>query len=213
MKQKELILLFTVIVAAALSFYIMGQESKDLNEIDSHVEHDHESTVQILNRGETKVTLKPGYDQIGRLQAKIPDGWKREQPASSMRIAQFQISGKDGGGELIVFSGIGGSVDANLERWYGQFKSETQQSVSETAVKSHDHINGMNVTFSYAYGTYMKSSMGMGGSTTEMPNYALTAAIVSAPDGPYYFKGTGSKSTMDAHKANFETFIQSIEAL
>ena len=59
----------------------------------------------------------------------------------------------------------------------------------------------------------MKSSMGMGGSTTEMPNYALTAAIVSAPDGPYYFKGTGSKSTMDAHKANFETFIQSIEAL
>jgi hypothetical protein len=71
----------------------------------------------------------------------------------------------------------------------------------------------MDVTFSYVEGTYLKSSMGMGGTKTEMPNYALMAAIVSTPDGLYYFKGTGPKSTMDSHKVNFEIFIRSIMPL
>ena len=213
MKQKELILLFTVIVAAALSFYIMGEETKEPEMGDEQAGQDHEPTVQIANRGETKVSLKPGFEQIGRLQAKVPPNWKREQPSSSMRIAQFVLPGNEGVGELVVFSGIGGSVDANLERWYGQFKSETQRSVSESAVKSHEHINKMDVTFSYAEGTYLKSSLGMGGSKTEMPGYALLAAIVATQDGPYYFKGTGPRSTMDSQKEPFQQFIRSIEKL
>jgi hypothetical protein len=55
--------------------------------------------------------------------------------------------------------------------------------------------------------------MGMGGQKTEMPNYALLAAIVSAPDGLYYFKGTGPKSIMDSQKELFQQFIRSIEKL
>jgi hypothetical protein len=71
----------------------------------------------------------------------------------------------------------------------------------------------MDVTFSYAEGTYLKSSLGMGGSKTEMPGYALLAAIVATQDGPYYFKGTGPKSTMDSQKEPFQQFIRSIEKL
>ena len=42
MKQKELILLFTVIVAAALSFYIMGEETKEPEMGDEQAGQDHE---------------------------------------------------------------------------------------------------------------------------------------------------------------------------
>lgn len=213
MNQKFLIIFSAMIVGGFLGIYIVGEEAKTLELVDPHAGHDHESKVQVANRGEIKVTLKPGYDQIGRLQAKIPSSWKRVQPSSSMRIAQFLIPGNDGAGELVVFSGIGGSVDANLERWYGQFKSELDMSVSESATIQQEQVNGFDITFSYANGTYLKSEGGMGGVTTEMPNYALTAAIVSAPDGPYYFKGTGPKFTMDFHKESFETFIRSIEEL
>ena len=203
MKPKIIIISFTVIVGTVLSFYIMGQESKGTNEIDS----------QIAQNPEPMVNLKPDYIQIGQLQAKLPKDWKQEQPSSSMRIAQFRFSGNDGDGELVIFSGIGGSIDANLNRWYGQFKSETANSVSESAVRSNSQIKDMDVTFSYIEGTYLKSSMGMGGSKKEMPNYALLAAIVATSDGLYYFKGTGPKSTMDSHKVKFETFIRSIESL
>jgi len=203
MKPKIIIISFTVIVGTILSFYIMVQESKGTNEFD----------LQVANRGETKVKLKPDYIQIGRLQAKVPKDWEKEQPSSSMRMAQFRFPGNDGDGELVIFSGIGGSIDANLNRWYGQFKSETENSVSESAIRTNSQIKDMNVTFSYVEGTYLKSTMGMSGTKTEMPNYALLAAIVAAPDGLYYFKGTGPKSTMDYHKINFETFIYSIESL
>ncbi len=213
MKLKIIIISFTVIVGTILSFYIMGQESKGTNEIDSEVTQNSEPVVQVANRGETKVKLKPDYIQIGRLQAKVPKDWEKEQPSSSMRMAQFRFPGNDGDGELVIFSGIGGSIDANLNRWYGQFKSQTENSVSESAIRSNSQIKDMDVTFSYVEGTYLKSSMGMSGTNTEMPNYALLAAIVATPDGLYYFKGTGPKSTMDSHKVYFETFIRSIESL
>ena len=203
MKPKIIIISFTVIVGTVLSFYIMGQESKGTIEFDS----------QVANHGETKVKLKPDYIQIGRLQAKVPKDWEKEQPSSSMRMAQFRFPGNDGDGELVIFSGIGGSIDANLNRWYGQFKSETENSVSESAIRTNSQIKDMNVTFSYVEGTYLKSSMGMSRTKIEMPNYALLAAIVATPDGLYYFKGTGPKSTMDYHKVYFETFIRSIESL
>jgi hypothetical protein len=213
MNSKHIILIFTALVGGALSYYIMGVESKSSLDIDPHDGHNHEPTIQVANRGETKITLKSGYSQIGRLQAKIPNGWKRIQPSSSMRIAQFEIPTETGSGELVVFSGIGGSVEANLERWYGQFRSNSQNSITETAEKFIENINGMDVTFSFAEGTYLKSSMGMGGVTTEMPNYSLMAAIIIAPDGPYFFKGTGPKIILKTEKEIFISFIKSIEQL
>ena len=213
MKPKIIIITFTVIVGTILSLYILGEESKGTNEIDVQVVQNTKPMAKVANLGKTKFELKSDYIQIGQLQAKVPKDWKEEQPSSSMRIAQFRVPGNDGDGELVVFSGIGGSVDANLNRWYGQFKSETENSVSESAIQSYSQIRDMGVTFSYVEGTYLKSSMGMAGAKTEIPNYALLAAIVAAPDGLYYFKGTGPKSTMNYHKVNFETFIRSIESL
>ena len=213
MRPKIIIISFTVIIGIVLSFYIIREESKGINEIGSQVAQDPEPMVQVNNRREPMVNLKPDYIKIGQLQAKVPKDWKQEQPSSSMRIAQFRFPGNDGDGELVIFSGIGGSIDANLNRWYGQFKSETENSVSESALRSNSQIKDMDVTFSYISGTYLKSSMGMGGAKEEMPNYALLAAIVATSDGLYYFKGTGPKSTMDSHKVKFETFIRSIESL
>ena len=62
---------------------------------------------------------------LGDLAANVPEGWVEEEPASSMRLAQYRLPG-DGAGDavLAVFhfgSNQGGSVDANIDRWYGQF--------------------------------------------------------------------------------------------
>ena len=114
---------------------------------------------------------------------------------------------------MVVFSGIGGTIDANLERWYNQFKSESSRPISEFAVRSQEQVNGMDITFSSVEGTYIKSSMGMDGSKTEMPNYALLAAIISSPGGLYYFKGTGPRLTIMSQKDVFYQFIRSIDKL
>jgi hypothetical protein len=159
---------------------------------------------------ERKVRERSDYIQIGQLHAKVPKDWEKEQPNGSMRMAQFRVPGNGGDGELVIFSGRG-SIDANLKGLYGQFKSETENSVSESAIRSNSQIKDMDVTYSYVEGTYLK--MGGGWTKTEMPNYALLVAIVATPDGLYWFKLTGPKSTLDSQKVNFETFIRSIELL
>ena len=71
----------------------------------------------------------------------------------------------------------------------------------------------MQVTFAYLEGTFLKSAMGINELTTEMHDYALLAAIVSAPGRPYYFKDTGSAATMIEYKKMYKSFIYSIDVL
>ena len=58
MRPKIIIISFTVIIGTVLSFYIVGQESKGTNEIDSQVGQKFEPVVQFTNRAEPKVKLK-----------------------------------------------------------------------------------------------------------------------------------------------------------
>ena len=197
-------------VGLILSFYIILSEA---DRYANPVKNVPSPSVQVVNRGEDRITLKNGYSQIGNLQGIIPDSWMRETPSSSMRLAQFNFSDEYGRCELVVFAGIGGSVDANLDRWLGQFRGPDNESVADHATISHEHSGDLEINFVYAEGTYLQSGMGMGGPTGEKPNYGLMAAILTVVDGPYYFKCTGPKKTLDNYLNSFETFIRSLESL
>ncbi len=62
-------------------------------------------------------------DAGGGVTLVAPQGWVSEQPSSSMRKSQYRLPGPDTGGdaEVAVFAGIGGSAQANIDRWIGQF--------------------------------------------------------------------------------------------
>lgn len=68
----------------------------------------------------------------------------------------------------------------------------------------------LSVTIVYATGTYLKSlsPMSMGGPTEELPDYALLAAIVDTDSGPWFFKATGPKKTIDYWRPEFEKFAR-----
>jgi gluconolactonase len=56
----------------------------------------------------------------------VPESWRRVKTTSQMRIAQFEIPGRNAEekpAELVVyyFGGPTGGVKLNLERWIGQF--------------------------------------------------------------------------------------------
>ncbi len=212
MNSKSLIITFSIFLSIILSIYILNQENNYLKSSNS-INNNITSEPQVINRGESRVTLKTGYVQIGRLQAIIPQGWKREKPSSAMRIAQLNIPGDNGECEIAVFSGIGGGVDANLEHWYGQFKNKEGSRPSDTVIRNQFYNNNLEIITSYIDGTYLKSSMGMGGATTELDDYALMAAIVLTDSEPYYFKGTGPKSIINDNLNKFKMFIRSIESL
>ncbi|GIT40887.1 MAG: hypothetical protein Ct9H300mP9_7370 [Candidatus Neomarinimicrobiota bacterium] len=72
-----------------------------------------------------------------------------------MRLAQFNISGKSERCELIIFSGIGGSVDANLNRWLGQFLNPDKKRMTDYSNVRNEKIHELEITFAYTAGIYL----------------------------------------------------------
>ena len=151
----------------------------------------------------------------GEVTYEAPAEWIAEQPSSGMRKAQFQLPGSEGAeaAELAVFffPGTGGSVQANLERWYGQFKQTDGSAITSAQVKTHkEMVDKLPVTTVYLSGIYLKpqSPMMMGGPVDEMPDYAMLAAIAETAGGPWFFKATGPQATIERWRPNFAQFVK-----
>ncbi|MEK7727479.1 MAG: hypothetical protein AAB354_03650 [candidate division KSB1 bacterium] len=152
----------------------------------------------------------------GEVTYTVPEGWLEHPPTSQMRKAEFRWPGANGNedAELAVFffPGTGGSVQANLDRWYGQFKQIDGSSTAQRARAEKVDANGLSVTVTHVTGTYLKSQSGMmmGGPVEEKPNYAMLAAIVETTNGPWFFKATGPETTISHWRPSFDAFVKSL---
>jgi hypothetical protein len=168
------------------------------------------------SKGEKQQKL-PTLDRTedgGGLSYEVPDNWKEEKPSSSMRKAQYRLPGADGAGDaemaVFVFPGGGGGIQANINRWIGQFKQpDGSDSMGKTQIKKIESY-GLPVSIIYVTGTHLKGSM-MGGSTTELKNYAMVAAIVETSTDPWFFKTIGPEVTINHWRPDFEKFSKTFK--
>ncbi len=145
----------------------------------------------------------------------VPSAWKlgEERP---MRIASYLIGDGAEQADCAVFyfgPGQGGAVQANIDRWVGQF-TQPDGSESTKAAKTDNHtIAGLKVTTIDLSGTYMSSMGGpmSGGKTEEKPGYRMLGAIVEAPEGPVFFKLTGPSTTVVKSLDNFQQLVESVK--
>lgn len=132
--------------------------------------------------------------------------WIRQQPSSSMRVAQLLYDHEDESLkdiEMAVFL-MGGSNRANLDRWIGQF-SPAPESKEETK-----KLGDREVVFFSATGTYMESSGGpFSGNKTPRENYTMLAAIIPTPEGSIFLKLAGPNKSVAAMKDAFMAFAAS----
>ena len=133
----------------------------------------------------------------------VPQSWKAEQPSSRMRKAQFKAKKT----EIVVFyfgAGSGGSADANVSRWLGQFKEPKDELSSKIEKKK---IKSNTITTVSAKGTYMSGSPF--GEKTPMPNYAMRGAIIECKGGPIFIKMTGPIDEVTRLSADFDKTAKS----
>ncbi|MBI1764981.1 MAG: hypothetical protein HYR56_26520 [Acidobacteria bacterium] len=140
-------------------------------------------------------------------------------PEKPMRAATFLIPAAAGdaeGAECAVFANIGGGVQANLDRWVGQFELPGGGNPSEKAKTSKQTINGLAVTTIDLLGTYKGGGAAMnpgGQASAPKTGYRLLGAIVEGPNGPgseVFFKMTGPVKTMGAAEKEFQTLLKSL---
>lgn len=151
-------------------------------------------------------TIAPPTPAAGELAWDAPATWTKAWSPSPMRKATYTIpkaaDDKDNG-ELTV-SEVGGGLDANIERWAGQFGGAEAKRAEQT--------NGaLKITIVDLHGTY-RGGMPMG-QTGEGPKegYALLAAVVTDPKGVLtFFKLVGPAKTLAAARTDFDKFVRSI---
>ena len=136
--------------------------------------------------------------------------WKR-QGDRQMRAATYRAPAAPGDaepGEVAVFyfgAGQGGGVQANIDRWIGQFPQKTGAPKT-----SKSTVAGMGVTMIDVMGTYGASSSPMSQEKVNKPGFRMLGAIVEAPQGAVFFKFTGPSKTVAAHEAAFQRMIKAI---
>jgi hypothetical protein len=150
---------------------------------------------------------------LGGLSAVMPQGWRSTAPTSSMRLAEYLLPGEGGGdASLVVFyfgPDQGGSVEANIERWYGQFAQADGRPTKERSRRWEKPVGGMQATLVDIEGTYTGGGMG-GGSPAAQPGYRMLGAIVAAPRGPFFFKLVGPAAAVARWKGSFEEYLDSV---
>jgi len=145
-----------------------------------------------------------------------PAGWISETPTLSMRQAQYRLPRVEGDtedAEMVVyyFRGGGGGVQANVDRWVGQFSKPDGSPASDIAKITKKTIRGVPVTIVDVSGNYSGAMGPMGGSSESKTSYRMLAAVAEAGNGPWFFKLTGPAKTAAKWEPSFESFVDSIQ--
>ncbi len=141
-----------------------------------------------------------------------PASWKRVQPKSGIVETEFSIpsAGDLPPGRMTVM-GAGGSVQANVDRWYSQFTQPDGSDTKQKAVTKTIKIAGCTVTMVDVSGTFKDAPGGpfAGGKTIDRPDYRMLAAIVETPgSGSQFLKFYGPAATVAQEADGFRTMIE-----
>jgi hypothetical protein len=144
-----------------------------------------------------------------------PAGWQ-VAPDRPMRVVTYRIPAAKGDpedaecGVFFFGAGQGGGVEANLQRWLGQFIQPDGRATQQVARRAEKSVNSMKITSVDVGGTYMFSPTPMSSETTPKAGFRMLGAIVEAPEGNVFFKLTGPAATVAAASRDFDALVTSL---
>jgi hypothetical protein len=152
-----------------------------------------------------------GSPKAGGLTWTAPKPFVARTPKSSMRAAEYGIEG-DAQSELTVFyfgADQGGGVEANMNRWIGQFKqADGSDAVAQRGERT---VNNMSVATVEATGNYGGGMAAPGAPPpAAIENAGLLGAIAKGPEGSVFFKLVGPRATLDGARPAFDQLIESL---
>jgi hypothetical protein len=155
------------------------------------------------------LSATPTSKTIGDLAWDVPSTWQTGASPSAMRKATYKVPKAAGDPEdaEVSVTQIGGALDANVDRWVGQFGGD-----KSSLKRSEETVGPLKVTIVSLEGKYTGSGMPGAPAAAPKDGYALVAAIVEPVDPPYFFKMTGPKKTVNAARADFEHLVKSLHA-
>jgi hypothetical protein len=148
-----------------------------------------------------------GEVRVDAITLTAPKAWPRKQPRSSFVQAEFMLPRAEGDkadGRLTVTT-AGGSIEANINRWKGQFGG-----AQENAHEEQIEVGGLQVTFVDFSGDY-NDQPGPFAPAVQRSGYRMLAAIIPVNGQLHFVKAVGPNKTVAAHAEEIKTFIRSVK--
>ena len=147
---------------------------------------------------------QPVAFRIGSVRFDRPEGWTYSRPADGVRAAQLEK--KSAGAPLrITFTrfppGSGGTVQANVDRWRGQFLSTNQPADVQTPTGTT-----LPLTLVKLAGT-MKGGV-PGGPSADTPDTLLLGALFESPEGLVVVKLAGPRAQVEPAQKTFLNLVR-----
>lgn len=142
----------------------------------------------------------------------VPGAWQKEKPRNNIVDFEFSIkpaAGDDAGGRFTLMD-ASGSVEANLERWYGQFTQPDGSKTADKAKLEELELAGLKVHVVDMSGTF-KDQAGPFAPATIRENYRMLAAIIPTKEGAWFAKFVGPAATVEKHAAAFQEMIKGLK--
>lgn len=142
------------------------------------------------------------------LQLTLPKAWKTADLASKFQLARWTVPPKEAKADPaeigVYYFGTGGAgtVEANIDRWVGQFKGTTRKDAKiETLEKP------MEITIVDLAGTYVAETRPGSGERANKPDTRMLGAIVKTPKGTHYVKLVGPSATVGEWTKEFRSIL------
>jgi hypothetical protein len=166
--------------------------------------------------GKVKDRTQPSAVTLDDLKSTPPDSWIEETPTSSLRFAQFRLpraEGDSADADLIIFRGIGGDAEQNINRWKNdQFIPPEGKKIDDVATVKEITIGDRKAKLLDVTGTYKDSGGRPGmGTVTKRPGYRLIGIHFDGPRTVYHIKLTGPAATVEKHKKEFDQWLKSFK--
>jgi hypothetical protein len=138
-------------------------------------------------------------ETIKELKVSVPKEWEKGAPSGTMRVAQWVLPGPGGDGELVVyrFAGGAGGVEANIERWKGQFQPPEGKTIDDMTKVEKLDANGLKLTHVDIAGRFVAAVMPGAEAKHDESDHRMLASIIEGSGDPFFFKATGPQKTMD----------------
>jgi hypothetical protein len=147
-----------------------------------------------------------GEVEVAGIQLAAPPGWETRPPGSALIAAEFSLpraDGDDTDGRLTI-STAGGTVEANIDRWKGQFDPQPQEASQEEI-----DVAGKKVTIVDLSGDF-NDQRGPFAPAVKRPGYRMIAAVIPADGQLHFVKATGPQNTIAKHSDAIQQFIRSV---
>lgn len=149
---------------------------------------------------------------LGEFQLETPAKWERKKPRS--RIIQYELSappakGDEIAGRLTIMA-AGGSIEDNIERWYGQFTQPDGKPTKYRAELEKKEIAGQTVHLVDISGTYDDKPAPFA-EGVQREHFRMLAAIITTDKANIYVKFYGPRKTIAEHEKAFRSMIDGLK--